>query len=72
MAAPPNPILARRLRTTRGRQGLSQTALSIRAGVNLSTVNGIERGRIGLPQASTTVRLADALGVTVEWLEGGQ
>jgi transcriptional regulator with XRE-family HTH domain len=42
--------------------GWSQQDLATRAGIGVPTVRAIERGQI--PQASTTRRLANALGIS--------
>lgn len=62
--------LGRRLKAARGRTGLSQLELASRAGVDPGTVSGIELGQIERPLARTLARLADALEITVDYLEG--
>jgi antitoxin HigA-1 len=47
-------------------QGMSQTALAERMGVDVQVVNGIIRGRRAVT-AQTALRLADALSTTPEF-----
>ena len=64
-----NP-LGRHLRAARARSGLTQQQLARRASVNTATVVAIEAGRSKHPHATTVCRLAEALGMSVESLEG--
>lgn len=66
----PRTHLAAKVREARRKTGLSQRELSQRAGVVLSCVGDIEAGRPRLPGAFTAIRLARALGTTVEDLFG--
>jgi len=54
-----------KLRDKRLKEGLSQTRLAAKAGVNPATVNQIERGA-RTPSALTLQKLANALGVGIE------
>src|SRR5437764_12278562 len=61
------------LKAIRTRLGLSQHQLAETAGVARQTVGGIEAGRYA-PSAAVALRLAKALGCTVEelfWLDDG-
>lgn len=59
-----------RLRTEREAQGISRKEMERRTGVGYSTIAELERGGM---QTSTKLRaFADALGVTVKWLETGK
>ena len=60
------PLVSRRLRDLREAAGLSIRALAEKAGLNHMTVAWLEWGR--LPRMETLMRLADALGVTVQAL----
>ena len=68
-----NPYLNRyiggRLREVRLFRGLSQKTLAERAGISQTQLSKIERN-VSAPRYSTIYRLADALGVTPEWLLG--
>ena len=63
-------LLAERLRMARERLGLSQTALAVRAGLNLGNVNELERGQKTGVRADTMLALADALGCSLDYLVG--
>jgi transcriptional regulator with XRE-family HTH domain len=65
---PPNP-LARTIRQLRRDRELSQEALANAAGIHPKHLSEIERGNKD-PRATTLVRLAEALGVTVGDLYG--
>ena len=58
------PLVSRRLRDLREAAGLSIRALAKRAGLNHMTVAKTEWGR--LPRMETVMRLAEALGVSVQ------
>lgn len=58
-----NTPLGRRLRAERGRHGLSQDELALRAGVSPASVSGLETGRVKDPIPRTLVRIADAMGL---------
>jgi transcriptional regulator with XRE-family HTH domain len=59
-----------RLKRLRTAAGLTQQALAFKAGLSMSAVIHIEKGRIPDPRISTLRRLAGALGVTVDELAG--
>ena len=59
-----------RIRLARIDAGLTQTELAGKLGVTQSTVNRWEGGRHD-PSRETSIRIADILGVTVEWIELG-
>jgi predicted ATPase/DNA-binding XRE family transcriptional regulator len=50
----------------RERAGLSQAALAERAGLGLTTLKALERGRRARPHPDTLIRLAEALGLRGE------
>ena len=52
----------------RGEQGLSQTALALRAGVSRHTIMRAEKGVASLLRWDTASRIARALGVAPEAL----
>ncbi|WP_257216217.1 S24 family peptidase [Stenotrophomonas sp. SbOxS2] len=59
-----------RVKEARARKGTSRSALSQASGVGYSTISELERGGM---QSSTKLRvLADALGVSLAWLETGK
>lgn len=60
--------LATNLRAARARLGLSQGELAQKADVSVGTVCEVEKG-YRQPQAATVLKLADALGVSMESLE---
>lgn len=59
-----------RIRELRSRLGLTQSELAHKCGVGVSFVSLLENGRSD-PSSVTLVRLAAALGVTVEYLHSG-
>jgi DNA-binding XRE family transcriptional regulator len=61
--------LAARLRSLRRRAGLSQAQLADDSGVSQDTISGLETCR-HVPSESTLHKLARALGVTLEALQG--
>lgn len=56
------------LRTLRDAKGLSQTDLSTKVGIANTTLSDMERGVRGCPGGVTLVKLALALGVSVDYL----
>jgi putative transcriptional regulator len=63
--------LANRLKERRGELGLTQVELAERVGVTRKTVNTVENG-IFTPSTTLAIKLAAALGLTVEqlfWIE---
>ena len=63
-------LVGKRLRALREAQGLSQTALAARAGLNLGNLNEVEQGRKKGIYAETIVALATALTVSTDYLLG--
>ena len=63
--------LGNRLKAERARLDLTQAALAERVGVSRKTINTVENG-VFIPSTVLALKLAAALGVTVEglfWLE---
>jgi putative transcriptional regulator len=63
--------LANRLKDFRAEIGITQAELAERVGVTRKTVNTVENG-VFTPSATLAIRLAAALGVSVEqlfWIE---
>jgi putative transcriptional regulator len=63
--------LANRIRDCRAALDLTQAELAERVGVTRKTVNTVENG-VFTPSATLAIKLAHALGVTVEqlfWIE---
>jgi transcriptional regulator with XRE-family HTH domain len=58
----PGERMAKRLRTLRGRRGLTQEALAAKAGLSRTYLARLETARQD-PTLSTLVKLATALGV---------
>ncbi len=67
---PPPDGFAERLRELRKQKGLSQSELGERVGVHYTHVGRYERG-VSRPAADTLKRLADALGVSGDYLLEG-
>lgn len=63
--------LGDRIREARGEHGLSQRDLAAKAGVSAGQVGHLEKGTRDNPERDTAVKIADALGVAVEWLLTG-
>lgn len=64
--------LSNSLKERRAALGLTQAELAERVGVTRKTVNTVENG-VFTPSALLAIKLAKALGVTVEelfWIEG--
>ena len=61
--------MTNRLRDARERAGLSQAALAARAGISRQAVGAVEAGRHA-PSVDTALRLAHAVGATVEEVFG--
>ena len=59
--------LVNTLRQERDRLGLTQAALAERVGVSRKTINTVENG-VFVPSTTLALRLAAALGTTVEAL----
>lgn len=64
-------VLGTAVQEARGRAGLNQTELALKAHVDRVTINEIENGWTEKPRAETLERLAHALGVTVRALKTG-
>ena len=62
--------IADRLKFIRGTNGLLQSVLAKKAGISQRQISLYESGR-ATPRAATLQKLADALGVSPEWLEFG-
>ena len=62
--------LGRRLREFRRRAGLTQVGLAERSGVSRTTIASIETGQRDNMTLEHALRLAHALGITVEALSG--
>jgi DNA-binding XRE family transcriptional regulator len=62
--------LGRRVRQARREQGLTQTELGEKAGVNPITISRLERGHSEMAYASTVRELARALGMSADVLLG--
>lgn len=63
---------AERLNWARRAAGMSRRALSVKAGLAEPHVGMIERNLEADPQGSTAAALAEALGVSIEWLVTGR
>ena len=53
----------------RGRSGMTQEELAEKAGVGVLTIISLERGKRPNVRITTLFKIADALGVDVEYLE---
>jgi putative transcriptional regulator len=63
--------LANRIKAERERAALTQAALAERVGVSRKTINTVENG-VFTPSATLAIKLAKALGLSVEqlfWIE---
>ena len=67
----PDSKVKNRLRETRLRLGLTIVELAKKSGVDPSAISRIERG-LRKPKAETLRKLADALGVPLDWLYPSQ
>jgi transcriptional regulator with XRE-family HTH domain len=56
------------VRRERERAGLTRLQLADRAGLSRSAIGHVESGRRPDPCASTVKRLANGLGVSIDWL----
>ncbi len=59
-----------RLRSTREQYGWSAMALARQAGVVYETVYRAEKGTHGAPRLDVVIKLAQALGVSIDYLAG--
>jgi transcriptional regulator with XRE-family HTH domain len=64
--------VSERLRESRERHGLSAKALDVKAGLTKGHTSLIESGRRTKLAAETAQKLAVALGVSLDWLLGGE
>ncbi len=64
----PRYTLAMQLIALREKRGLSQSGLSRQTGINQAEISRIERGS-GNPTERTMLRLADALGADLQFVE---
>jgi putative transcriptional regulator len=67
-----NEKLANRIKTEREKAALTQAALAEMVGVSRKTINTVENG-VFTPSATLAIKLAKALGLSVEnlfWIEG--
>lgn len=55
-----------KMQIARNLQGISQTELGIRAGLPQNVISRLERGGINKANIQTAIRIAKALGVSVE------
>ena len=62
--------LGHNLRAARGRLGLTQHELCLRATVSIGLIRRLEGGDTQKPHAGTLPKLATALGISVESLMG--
>jgi transcriptional regulator with XRE-family HTH domain len=60
------------VRSARERTGLSASALDAKAGLTRGHTWQIETGRKPNIELETATRLADALGVSIDWLVRGE
>jgi putative transcriptional regulator len=63
--------LANKIKQRRGELGLTQSVLAEQVGVTRKTVNTVENG-VFTPSATLAIKLAQALGLSVEqlfWIE---
>lgn len=67
----PPTLIGVRLQSLRMARGLTGAQLAEKSGVAASTISGIERGR-SEPSLFTAICLADALGVSLDFLATGR
>jgi transcriptional regulator with XRE-family HTH domain len=68
----PSSPLGRRLAQARALGSVSRRRLSFLAGVSPRIVQMLESGHIQDPLTSTLQKVAGALGVSMDWLAGGE
>ena len=56
--------------TNRKQKNWSQEKLAVESGISYNTIIKIERGGIKNPKIETVIKLADALGITLDELIG--
>ena len=71
MQAPPDMGIAHRLRAARERRGFSREALAYHSGISWSAIAQAEAGRRTNLRPRTLLALAQALGVTIDYLVAG-
>ena len=54
----------------RKQKGWSQEKLAVESGISYNTIIKIERGGIENPKIATVIKLADALGVSIDKIVG--
>lgn len=54
----------------RKEKGWSQEKLAVESGISYNTIIKIERGGIENPKIATVIKLANALGVSIDYLVG--
>ena len=54
----------------RKQKGWSQEKLAVESGISYNTIIKIERGGIENPKIKTVIKLAEALGITLDQLVG--
>jgi transcriptional regulator with XRE-family HTH domain len=54
----------------RKQKGWSQEKLAVESGISYNTIIKIERDRIKNPKIETVIKLADALGISIDGLLG--
>lgn len=62
--------LADRVRVKREERGLNQADLAKKSGITQATISRIESGEVTQPKSENLLKLAQALGVTVDFLVG--
>ena len=55
-----------KIRETRERIGMTQTELSERSGISRGTISALENGTLRATTTKTLIRIAKAMGVTVD------
>ena len=63
-------MLAKRVKEYRKQKGLTQQKLAEKTGLSFNTITKIEQGIGDSPTLKTLVKLADALGVSIDELVG--
>lgn len=63
-------MVAIRVKKERLARGLSQNALAKQAGISTAVLFMLEEGRSQAPRLTTITGLAEALGVSIDWLCG--
>ena len=63
-------MLEQRIKQVRKKVGWSQQKLAEKAGLSLAVINKIEQGVAKRPSIKTMMKLADALGISLDELVG--